>query len=146
MPKRERGQGSIGRVPGSQYFYNWYYDHSGKQHRESTKSTLKQVAQEQLNQRLAAMGPGEKSPMEVKSIRYEDMREILINNYLENKIAVDKIEKLADGTHNLKQTSIQLLDNFFKGMPLDRIDTDVLRLYRKSRECGDTNVSRDLAL
>ena len=34
--KRERGQGSIGHVPGSRFFYIWYYDNAGKQHREST--------------------------------------------------------------------------------------------------------------
>jgi hypothetical protein len=62
MAKRQRGQGSIGRVPGSQFWYIWYYTNSGQQVRESTRSTLKQVAQEMLNQRLAAMGRGERPP------------------------------------------------------------------------------------
>jgi len=79
--KRERGQGSIGKVPGSRFLYIWYYDNAGKQHRESTGSELRSVAQEMLNQRLAAMGRGEKSPTEIKSIRYEDMRQILINEH-----------------------------------------------------------------
>src|SRR5271155_5809981 len=84
--KRERGQGSIGNVPGSRFFYIWYYDNAGKQHRESTKSTLRSVAQEMLNQRLAAMGRGEKSPAEIRNVRYENMRQILIDNYREKKI------------------------------------------------------------
>jgi integrase len=147
MPKRERGQGSIGRVPESKFYYIWYYSNDGQQHRESSKSTLKQVAQEMLNARLAAMGRGERSPMEVKSVRYEDMREILLHHYMENKISVDKLELDDKGNPTgLNRTGLHLLDEFFKCMPLDRIDTDVLRLYRKSRKCGGTTINRDLAL
>src|ERR1039457_2773638 len=98
--KRERGQGSIGNVPGSRFLYIWYYDNAGKQHRESTKSTLRSVAQEMLNQRLASMGRGERSPQELK-IRYEEMRSILINNYRENKIAelVEETENSVTATY-----------------------------------------------
>src|SRR5271155_4855003 len=144
--KRERGQGSIGNVPGSRFFYIWYYDNAGKQHRESTRSTLRSVAQEMLNQRLAAIGRGEKSPTETKSIRYEDMRQILLENYRENGIALDKIEELPDKSLTLKHTGLKFLDDFFKGMRLQQIDTDVLRAYRKNRDCGDTKINRDLAL
>jgi integrase len=145
--KRERGQGSIGNVPGSRFLYIWYYDNAGKQHRESTKSTLRSVAQEQLNQRLAAMGRGERSPQEIKSIRYEDMRAILIANYRENKIG--EIVELPDGSLKIKGAGIKYLDEFFKGMRLQQIDTDVLRSYREQRTgggVGDTTVNRNLAL
>ncbi len=132
--KRERGQGSIGRVPGSRFLYVWYYDNVGKQHRESTKSTLKSVAQELLNQRLAAMGRGERSPQEVKSIRYEDIRFILLNEYKIQQIASDKLETDDKGNPTgLNRTGLKFLDDFFKGMRLDQMDTDVLRAYRKTR-------------
>ena len=71
---------------------------AGKQHRESTGSELRSVAQEMLNQRLAAMGRGEKSPTEIKSIRYEDMRQILIDSYREKKIGTLVEKQQADGT------------------------------------------------
>jgi integrase len=100
-----------------------------------------------LNQRLAAMGRGERSPQEVKSIRYEDMREILLNNYKENKISLDKLEMDAQGKPTgLNHTGLKFLEDHFKGMRLQQIDTDVLRAYRKSRTCGDTTINRDLTL
>jgi len=152
--KRERGQGSIGHVPGSRFLYIWYYDNAGRQHRESTRSTLRSVAQEMLNQRLAAMGRGEKSPTEAHKVRYEDMRAILFNNYLEDKIALDKIETLPDGSVTLNHSGIKFLDEFFKGMRLSQIDTKVLRKYREARKerlhgkviPDDTTINRDLAL
>lgn len=144
--RRERGQGSIGLVPGSRFYYIWFYDNSGKQHRESSKSELKSVAQELLNQRLAAMGRGERSPSDVRSIRYEDMRAILFADYQEKGISTNKIETLKDGTLNLRQTGLKFLDGFFKGMRLNQITTDVIRQYRKSRKCSETTKNRDLAL
>src|SRR5271163_4842710 len=119
--KRERGQGSIGNVPGSRFLYIWYYDNAGKQHRESTKSTLRSVAQEMLNQRLAAIGRGEHSPQEIRSIRYEDMRSILIANYRENKIGelVEERDEQGVTTIYVKGTGTKELDVFFKGMRLD---------------------------
>jgi hypothetical protein len=41
-------------------------------------------------------GTGEKSPTEIHSIRYEQMRSILINNYRENKIA-ELVEETENG-------------------------------------------------
>ena len=115
--KRERGQGSIGKVSGSRFFYIWYYDNAGKQHRESTRSELRSVAQEMLNQRLAAMGRGEKSPTEIKSIRYEDMRQILIENYRERKIGKLVEQKQEDGTVKVypHKRNLKVLDEFFAG-------------------------------
>jgi hypothetical protein len=113
--KRERGQGSIGKVSGSRFFYIWYYDSSGKQHRESSRSTLKSVAQEMLNQRLAAMGRGEKSPTEAQKVRYEDMRAILFKNYLEEKIALDKIETLPERLRDLESLRHKISRRVFQG-------------------------------
>ena len=113
--KRERGQGSIGKVSGSRFFYIWYYDNAGRQHRESTRSELRSVAQEMLNQRLAAMGRGEKSPTEIKSIRYEDMRGILIEHYREKNLAKLVEEKQEDGTVKVypHKRNLKVLDEFF---------------------------------
>src|SRR5690349_19316505 len=124
--KRERGQGSIGNVPGSRFLYIWYYDNAGKQHRESTGSELRSVAQAMLTQRLAAMSRGEKSPTEIKSIRYEDMRQILIENYREKKIGQFVEEKQKDGTVMVYpyKRNLKVLDEFFAGMRLDQMDTD----------------------
>jgi len=150
--KRERGQGSIGNVPGSRFLYIWYYDNAGKQHRESTRSTLRSVAQEMLNQRLAAMGRGEHSPQELKSIRYEDMRQILIDNYREKKIGKLVEEKQEDGTVKVypHKRNLKVLDEFFAGMRLDQIDTDVLRAFRKKRRdedmIDDPTINRNLSI
>jgi integrase len=132
--KRERGQGSIGNVPGSRFLYIWYYDNAGKQHRESTKSTLRSVAQEMLNQRLAAMGRGERGPNEVKNIRYEDMRSILLEEYKRQRISIDKLELDSGGKPTgLRRTGLKFLDDFFKAMRLDQMDIDVLQAYKDSR-------------
>ena len=149
--KRERGQGSIGKVPGSRFLYIWYYDNAGKQHRESTGSELRSVAQEMLNQRLAAMGRGEKSPTEIKSIRYEDMRQILIDNYREKKIGKLLEEKQADGTVKVYpyKRNLKVLDEFFAAMRLDQMDTDVFRAFRKKRRdegIDDSTINRNLSI
>jgi integrase len=87
-----------------------------------------------LNQRIAAMGRGEQPPTEVNKIRYEDMRAILLNRYREEKISLDKLVTLPDGTTTLEHTGIKFLDEHFKGMRLQQINnTDVLRAYRTSR-------------
>jgi integrase len=149
--KRERGQGSIGKVRGSRFLYIWYYDNAGNQHRESTKSTLRSVAQEMLNQRLAAMGRGEKSPTEIKGIRYEDMRQILINHYREAGIGELVEEKQRDGTVKVypHKRNLKVLDEFFGGMRLDQMDTDVLRAFRKTRRddgIDDSTINRNLSI
>jgi len=149
--KRERGQGSIGNVPGSRFLYIWYYDNAGKQHRESTRSELRSVAQEMLNQRLAAMGRGEKSPTEIKSIRYEDMRQILIDHYREEKIGQLVEERQEDGTVKVYPVKrpIKPLDEYFAGMRLDQMDTDVFRAYRvkqKDKGIDDPTINRHLSL
>ncbi len=149
--KRERGQGSIGKVLGSRYFYIWYYDNAGRQHRESTKSTLRSVAQEMLNERLAAMGRGEKSPTEIKSIRYEDMRHILIEHYREKKIGTLVEEKQEDGTVKVypHKRNLKVLDEFFAGMRLNQMDTDVFRAFRRKRSgegTDDSTINRNLSI
>src|SRR5271169_388405 len=149
--KRERGQGSIGNVPGSRFLYIWYYDNAGKQHRESTKSTLRSVAQGMLNERLAAMGRGEKSPTEIKSIRYEDMRHILIAHYREKKIGTLVEENQEDGTVKVypHKRNLKVLDECFAGMRLDQMDTDVFRAFRKKRrdeDIDDSTINRNLSL
>jgi integrase len=97
------------------------------------------------------MGRGEKSPTEIRSIRYEDMRAILLHKYKEQKVSLDKLELDEKGNPTgLNRTGLKFLDDFFKGMRLDQMGTDVFRAYRTSRTkddaCGDTTVNRDLAL
>jgi integrase len=148
---RQRGQGSIGKVPGSRFFYIWYYDNAGNQHRESTKSTLRSVAQEMLNERLAAMGRGEKSPTEIKSVRYEHMRHILIEHYREKKIGTLVEENQEDGTVKVypHKRNLKVLDEFFAGMRLNQMDTDVFRAFRKKRSAegtDDSTINRNLSI
>jgi len=47
---RERGTGSSGKVPGSRFWYIWYYK-DGEKVRESSKSTPKQKAVALLDRR-----------------------------------------------------------------------------------------------
>src|SRR5260370_8058584 len=141
--KRERGQGSIGHVPGSRFLYIWYYDNAGKQHRESTGSELRSVAQEMLNQRLAAMGRGERSPTEIKSIPYDDMRQILITHYREKKVGKLVEEKQEDGTVKVYpyKRNLKVLDEYFAGMRLRHMDSDGFRAFRKQRRGEDNRRS-----
>jgi site-specific recombinase XerC len=119
--------------------------------RESTRSTLRSVAQEMVNQRLAAMGRGERSPQELKSIRYEDMRQILIENHREKKIGKLVEEKQEDGTVKVYpyKRNLKVLDEFFAGMRLDQMDTDVFRAFRKKRrdeDIDDSTINRNLSI
>jgi integrase len=105
-----------------------------------------------LNERLAAMGRGEKSPTEIRSIRYEDMRSILIANYRENRIGElleEKDEKGIAKTY-VKGTGLKELDAYFRGMRLNQIETRVLRAFREHRKkqsgVGDTTINRNLAM
>jgi len=123
----------------------------GRTRPRRTRSTLRSVAQEMLNQRLAAMGRGEKSPTEIKNIRYEDMRQILIDNYREKKIARLVEERQEDGTVKVypHKRNLKVLDEFFAGMRLDQMDTDVFRAFRKKRrdeDVDDSTINRNLSI
>jgi hypothetical protein len=62
------------------------------------------------------------SPQELGSIRYEDMRQILIDYYGEKKIGKLVEEKQEDGTVKVYpyKRNLKVLDEFFAGMRLDQ--------------------------
>lgn len=76
--KRIRGTGSIGKQPGSPYLQIRWYDGSGRQHKETTKSTDPSVAEKLLQKRLGQVQLG---LLPEKLARYEDMRRLLLNDY-----------------------------------------------------------------
>ena len=53
--------------------------------------------------------------MEVKSIRYEDMRSILLNDYERKGIAMEKLILVDDKPTGLRGTGIKFLDVSFSG-------------------------------
>jgi len=111
--KRERGQGSIGRVKDSKYLDIWLYGSCGHQRHESSRSTIRSVAQELLNRRLGAMSKGERPPAELKSVRYDGMREILLADYQENKISAGNVVE-QDGKLILGSGPVFCVRNFRK--------------------------------
>jgi integrase len=94
------------------------------------------------------MGRGEKSPTEVRSIRYEDMRAILISHYKES--GVGEIVEDDNGKAFPFKRNLKALDDFFTRMRLAQMDTDVMRAFRERRKqnpkVGDATVNRNLSL
>ena len=61
------------------------------------------------------------------------MRQILIDNHRERKIAKLVEEKQEDGTVKVYpyKRNLKVLDEFFAGMRLDQMDADVFGAFRK---------------
>jgi integrase len=121
---RNRGQGSIISRPGTQNLYIRYYAHDGRQIQEAVGSSVKEVAERLLQQRLGERGLGIKPAQDVKTLKYEDLRDSFVEEHQNAKFASAK-------------SSIQHLDDFFAGMSVIEIDSDVIRRFiKRKREQG----------
>jgi site-specific recombinase XerC len=79
------------------------------------------------------------------------MRQILIDYYGEKKIGKLVEEKQEDGTVKVYpyKRNLKVLDEFFAGMRLDQMDTDVFRAFRKKRrdeDIDDSTINRNLSI
>jgi integrase len=142
--RRERGQGGLIKKPGSPNWYVCYYDLNGKQRSESSRTRIKSKAQKLLTSRMESVRKGEL--VDVRKLRYEHIKAILIADYVASGklVEVDGI-LLAAGRKGL----FDALDDFFGGMSVVSITTDVLREFittRKAVGASGPTCNRNLAL
>jgi len=124
MRKRDRGQGSIINRSGTKNLYIRYYAADGRQIQEAVGSHVKEVAENLLQQRLGERGLGIKPAQDVKTLKYEDLRDSYVEEHSNSRFASAK-------------SSIDHLDNFFAEMSVLDIDTDTIRAFiKKMREQG----------
>jgi len=134
MRKRDRGQGSIIRRPGTKNLYIRYYAADGRQIQEAAGSCVKEVAENLLQQRLGERGLGIKPAQDVKTLKYEDLRDSYVEEHSNSRFASAK-------------SSIEHLNDFFAEMSVLDIDTDTIRAFiKKKREQGlaDPSIRRIL--
>ena len=144
MSKRERGTGGLFRYKNSQNWYAQIYK-DGRPMRVSTHTTVKQEAQAFLRNLMVAAERGEPFVGDVRKLKYEDLREALIHNYVErgNK----SLEVYADGDPAI--WGLKAVDTFFKGQPASRITTDSAREFAQkllAEGAANGTVNRSLAL
>ena len=118
--KRERGQGSIISRSGTKNLYIRYYATDGRQIQEAVGSSIKQVAENLLQQRLGERGLGIKPAQDVKVLKYEDLRDSYVEQHTNPRFASAK-------------ASIKHLDSFFEGMSVLDIDSDAIRSFIKKK-------------
>src|SRR5437870_4694529 len=140
---RTRGEGGLEKIGHIWYFT--FYNLKGKQMRRSSKSRLKSVAIEMLQQAQKDLRKGTE-PASARKMKYEDIRRILVDDYLLSaKAVMDGKEILISGRRGL----LKPLDDYFGGMNVANITTDVLRDFSSKRMengvAGPT-VNRNLAM
>lgn len=143
---RERGEGGLFKRNGSKNWYVSYYDLNGKQHIESSGTTRKPEAQKILTNRLEAARNGEIPMAAVRKLRYEDIRKVLVADYLASgKLIKQDGETFAAGRKGI----FKALDECFSGMAVLSITTDVLRDFvakRMDNGVSGPTCNRNLAL
>lgn len=130
---RERGQGSIINRPGTKKLYIRYYANDGRQIQEAVGSSIRQVAENLLQQRLGERGLGIKPAQDVKVLKYEDLRDSYVEQHTNSHFASAK-------------SSIKHLDSFFEGMSVLDVDSDAIRRFikRKRERLKDPTIRRVL--
>jgi len=141
---RTRGEGGLEQI--GEIWYFTFYNLKGKQVRRSSKSKLKSVAIAMLQDAQDAMKKGTEAAW-IHKLKYEDIRAILVADYLDSGKATLKDEELLiSGRKGVLKT----LDDFFGGMKVQAITTDVLRNFVAHRKEEDDvegpTVNRNLAM
>jgi integrase len=140
---RQRGTGSVIKLPNSRFWYILFY-HNGRKIKESSKSESKMVAEKLLQRRMGEMGLGLTPEQDVKQVKYGHVRDAW---FAEHKNQGRAMYTRTDGTQNV--SGLDHLDKFFKGMPITRISSDVLRDYiehRRKQGAADATIRRNLVI
>ncbi len=139
---RTKGTGSI--FQRGTRWYVAYYDTNMRQRQESAKTDSKRVAEELLRKRLAEVEAG--IPVdEVKKLRYEDIKELVIVDYRNNK--KKGLEKDEEGKDYI--WGFEHLDPFFKDMLVKNISTSLLNQFvtkRYAEKASSGTINRNLSL
>ncbi len=144
MTNRVRGTGSIGKHPNSPYYQIRFYDASGRQRKESCKSSDRGVAEKLLQKRLGQVQLG---VMPERQIRYEDIRRLLLNDY---QLNYHKSLQRLKSNNKLTVWGLKWCDSYFKQMKVIHIQTETLTKFviwrRTKHKVTDSTINRSLAL
>jgi integrase len=142
--RRVFGTGGIFEKKGSRFLYISYRDVNGKLRQESTKSESLMVAENLLRDRLGKVERG--LPVaEMKKLKYEDIRKILILDYRTR--GVKMLETDEDG--NPYVWGFEHLNSFFKNRPVRTITTKLLYEFIEKRQnegAKNATINRNLSL
>ncbi len=140
---RTRGSGSIFQRPGRDTLYIQYRDAFGRLRQESSRSTKLGVAERMLRQRLADKDKGTAPVTDLRKVKYEDARALLLADY------ADQRRKSLVNDEEGKPTicGLKPLDDYFRGVSIIVIG-DMLRGFVDKRlaEVEPPTVNRSLAL
>jgi integrase len=136
---RAKGTGCIRKVKGSRFWHIYYYC-NGRQIRESSKSESKLTAERLLHRRFIEMGIVSPPTTNPAKLKYEDIRESLLEEYR------------ARGKRSL--LGLKHLDDFFEGRRVATITTNLLRTFIRERKAHppglgpvkNSTLNRNLAL
>lgn len=133
-----------GKIQESKFWYILYYV-DGRQIRQNTKTTDYNEAARKLQIALGEDALGLKPAADFKSLKYEDVRDALRDDYdAEGRSSLYTKE---DGEKNI--SGLNHVNKFFKGMAVSRIDTNKLREFRAWRlknGAAKATVNRNLGL
>jgi integrase len=155
--RRANGEGSVALIPGCKYWYACFY-HEGRQRKVSTHTTVKSEALALLRKMMGDSDNGQ-APVS-KKLRYADLRQMLIDNYIAkgNK----SLKSLADGSETI--AGLTELDAFCgykvadvdgkpavtdRGVSATAITTDFAKKFvrqRRDNNVGNAAINRSLAL
>jgi integrase len=146
---RARGTGCVRKVQGSKFWHIYYYCY-GRQFRESSNSQSKAVAERLLQERLTEMGLGRQPEQIPTKVKYEDIRQLLLEDYGNKGHRSLVVQEDGEAT----VSGLKHLDQFFAGRRVASITSDVLRDFvrrRMKRVPGESwvtksTVNRNLAL
>jgi integrase len=153
MSDRTRGTGSIFKVKGKnrdgtqRESKNWYiaYWHNGKQHRVATGTSSKMRAEQQLTKLLGQIANGITPATASRRLRYDDVRNLLLDMYEAN--GNRSLRTTKEGTKTL--WNLPNVDKFFAGKRVSEITTDVIAEYRRKRGSegsSGANINRELGI
>lgn len=138
--RRDRGDGGLFRLSNSAM---WYTKVRGK--RESTGTTIKEEAKKVLAARMGRAMLGIADPNELRRVKYEDARALVLGEYKNEKRR--SLVTKADG--KVTVWGLEYLDTFFGGRSVVDIDAPMLQRFVTERErhgAAPGTINRNIAL
>ncbi len=143
--RRKRGTGRVWQI--GDIWYIQYYNQSGRQIRETSRSTDERDAEKLLLRRLGEVAAG--IHRDVRRLKYEDLRRGFFNHYTTNKRKSLRWKKNPEtGNREPRLDSVTRLDAFFANYYATRIDHDAMVEFTiMLQEAGkaDATINRSLA-
>jgi integrase len=164
MPKQKKSRGEYfkGRVwKRGRFFWIQFYDASGRQVRESTKSEVRRVADKMLSRRLGQIAMGFTPRPQAERISIQELADDYFMNYRVKNISNIRAEEDSDpDVAYIRHKAEKRLDwtekkwakhlkKIFGGMRASRLSTDDLTRYiagRQEQGANNGSINRELAL